>query len=104
MCDYDPFVRDFEELDEKLPMLAKIIVNRGIDFRQLETEEEPDPDVIRSLLLIMRENLECMSEMTADEVEVALTSLNIACEIVCLTNSGVLKKVGDKLCLSEEIN
>jgi len=101
MCEYDPVVRDFEELDEKLPMLAKIIVNRGIDFRQLEIEE-PDPSVLLSIILIMRENLECMSDMTADEVGESLNTLNIACELVCLTNAGVLEKTGDKfICKAE---
>ena len=97
MCEYDFISRDFEELDEKLPMIAKIIVNRGIDFRQLE--KKSNSDAAKSIFLIMRENLECMSEMTADEVEVALDSMHIACEIVLLINSGDVKINENKITL-----
>jgi hypothetical protein len=80
--------RDFEEVDEKLPYLARILINRGIDFRQLESEN-PDVDTMRSILSILRENLECFSVMTADEIDATLNLVNMSCEVMCLVNEGL---------------
>ena len=97
----DWYIRDFEEFDEKLPMIAKILVTREIDFRQLE-EEEPDLEVLRTIITIMRENLECMSEMTADEIDRALNTLHIACELTCLTSAGLCEERDGVFRLTEE--
>ncbi|MHA2279478.1 MAG: hypothetical protein ACXAC5_01115 [Promethearchaeota archaeon] len=98
----DWLIRDFEELDEKLPGVAKIIVSREIDFRQLVEEEEPDPEVIRSIIAIMREHLICMSEMTADEIERAINMLCTACEVVCMVSEGTVEERDGKYYLSEQ--
>lgn len=87
----DDLVREFEELDEKLPFLARVLINRRIDFRQLE-EEEPDEDVMRSIIAILRENLECFSEMTMDEIDATLNLVNMACEAMCLVNQGICEE------------
>jgi len=89
---HDPdIVREFEEVDEKLPYLARILINRQIDFRQLESDD-PDPEVMKTILVIMRENLECFSEMTGDEIDATLNMLDTACEVTCLVNDGICEE------------
>lgn len=94
----DDLIRSFEEFDEKLPEVAKIIVRRGIDFARLNTGKEEDEnsaefeancEVFQSVYAILREMVECTSEMTADEIEHYVDVLLTACELVVLVNDGI---------------
>jgi len=96
----DDLIRGFEEFDEKLPTVAKVIVQRGIDFAQLnddgtEDEEgtpefETNYEVFQSIHTIFREMVECTSEMTADEYEHYFDVLLTACELVSMVNDGLV--------------
>lgn len=92
-------IRSFEEFDEKLPSVAKVIVRRGINFQLLnegdnsdkETPEEFEArrEVFMSIYAIFREMVLCTSEMTADEFEYYTDALLTACELVVMVNSGM---------------
>ena len=96
----EDLIRDFEEFDEKLPIVAKVIVRRGIDFSLLtgindsgeETIEEFEErsQVFQSIFVILREMVECTSEMTGDEVEHYIDMLLTACELVEMVNNGLV--------------
>lgn len=108
----DGHIRTFEEFDEKLPNVAKVIVQRGINFELLnegddgkeETPEEFEArrEVFQSIYAIFREMVLCTSEMTADEFEHYTDMLLTACELVVMVNSGtVYEKDGEFLLTSE---
>lgn len=97
--DNEDLIRSFEEFDEKLPAVAKVIVRRGIDFSILienddeeKTSEqlEAHREVFRSIYAILREMVECTSEMTSDESEHYFNTLLIACELVIMVNDGMV--------------
>ena len=103
----EDFIRSFEEFDEKLPAVAKVIVGRGIDFARLQDDEveesEADREVCRSVLAIFREMVECTSEMTTDELEHYIAVLVTACELVALINDGIVcEKEKGKFSLTQE--
>ena len=77
----DWFVRDFEELDEKLPSIAKAIVLEGIDFRQINVDD-PDQEVLKKIFEILKDTLDCLPEMTADEIDATFDMVSVACEVV----------------------
>lgn len=95
-------IREFEEFDEKLPQVAKIIVRRGINFEllteEIEDENEDEEtseqfrerwEVFQSVYAIFREMVECTSEMTGDEFEYYVDMLLTACELVVLVSDGL---------------
>lgn len=95
-------IRSFEEFDEKLPVVAKIIVRRGINFELLTEEiedgnEEETPqefqerwEVFQSIYAIFREMIECTSEMTGYEFDYYVDMLLTACELVVLVSDGLV--------------
>lgn len=95
----EDLIRSFEEFDEQLPAVAKVIVQRGIDFARLNDgvdEEDETPaefeknrEVFLSIYTIFREMVECTSEMTADELEHYIYVLLTACELVVMVNDGL---------------
>ena len=91
MGNEDWFVRDFEELDEKLPLVAKAIVLEGIDFRQINADN-PDQEVLKTIFGILKDNLECITEMTADEIDATFDVVSVACDIVCMVNDGLVEE------------
>jgi len=101
--DAQDLIRGFEEFDEKLPSVAKIIVQRGIDFSRLNdgieadtsVEFEANLEVFNSISAIFREMVECTSEMTADEFEYYIGILLTACELVVMVNDGLVHKNDD---------
>ncbi len=95
----EDLIRDFEEFDERLPAVAKVIVQRGIDFSRLNDgrdseknldEYEATREALRSIYTIFREMVECTSEMTADEFEYYVGVLLTGCELVVLVNDGMV--------------
>lgn len=100
MC--EDLIRGFEEFDEKLPMVAKVIVQRGINFGALTNnsseigEEEvftpAEGEAFSSILAIMKELIECVSEMTHEEFEHYFDILLTACELVVMVNEGIVKE------------
>lgn len=90
--------RSFEEFDEKLPMVAKSVILRDIDYHTLDEDQEPvDEDdlqykqeVFNSIFAILRETVECTSEMTAEELDAAMTSVLTACHLVQMVEDGFL--------------
>ncbi len=91
----DDHIRSFEEFDEKLPNVAKVIVRRGINFSLLnqgdeETATPEQLEVFLTISAILREMVECTSEMTADEFEYYVDILLTGCEVVELVNSGLV--------------
>lgn len=98
----DSPTREFEELDEKLPMVAKVIVKRNINFDILLNDVEGEDETLeefeekqqacRSIYAILKELIECTSEMTADELNDAFQSVLVACELVSFVNSGIAKE------------
>lgn len=101
--------REFEEFDEELPNVAKAVVLRGIDWQTLDDEEIVDDDdrehkqeVFNSVLAILRETVSCTSEMTADELDVAMTNVLTACHLVKMVNEGLVdEKVDGSYMLSD---
>lgn len=107
----EDLIRNFEEFDEKLPCVAKVIVHRGIDFSRLNTgaevetpeEFETNKEIFRSVYTIFREMVECTSEMTADEFEHYIDVLLTACELVVMVNDGIAyEKENGEFCLTTE--
>ena len=98
--DSDWIVRDFEEIDEKLPQISKEIVLQGLDFRVFEKtpkdfceiEDDEDLETVNEILFILQENLECFSELTAEELESLVEKTIIGCELVVLCNEGLLEE------------
>ena len=99
--DLDWIVRDFEEIDEKLPQISKEIVLQGLDFRVFEktpkdfceTEDDEDLETVNEILFILQENLECFSELTAEELESLVERTIVGCELVILCSEGLLEEV-----------
>lgn len=106
----EDLIRSFEEFDEKLPAVAKVIVGRGIDFARLNdgveaegsAEFEANYEVFHSISAIFREMVECTSEMTADEFEDCINVLLTACELVVLVNDGIGYEKNGKFFLTLE--
>ena len=108
----DDHIRSFEEFDEKLPNVAKVIVRRGINFQLLnegddseeETSEEFEArrEVFQGIYSIFREMVLCTSEMTADEFEYYTDTLLTACELVVMVNSGMAYEKDGEFQLTEE--
>lgn len=106
----EDLIRSFEEFDEKLPAVAKVIVKRGIDFARLNdgveaessAEFEANCEVFQSIIAIFREMVECTSEMTADEFEYYIDILLTACELVVLVNDGMGYEENGKFFLTSE--
>lgn len=106
------FIRNFEEFDEKLPNVAKVIIRRGINFELLnegddgeeETPEEFEArrEVFQSIYAIFREMVLCTSEMTADEFEHYVDVLLTACELVAMVNSGIVYEENGEFLLTSE--
>lgn len=106
----EDLIRSFEEFDEKLPAVAKVIVERGIDFARLNdgveaessAEFEANREIFQSIFAIFREMVECTSEMTADEFEHYIDVLLTACELVVLVNDGIGYEENGKFFLTSE--
>lgn len=107
----DGHIRSFEEFDEKLPNVAKVIVRRGIDFTFLTNrdDEEETPgefeagrEVCQSISAILREMVECTSDMTVDEFGHYFDVLLTACELVVLVNGGLVYEKKGKFFLTPE--
>ncbi len=106
----EDLIRSFEEFDEKLPAVAKVIVRRGIDFARLDNgieaesseEFEANRKVFQSIYTIFREMVECTSEMTADEFEHYTDILLTACELVVLVNDGLAYEEDGQFLLTPE--
>lgn len=100
MLEYDneDLIRSFEEFDEQLPHVAKVIVRREIDFSLLTegedyeegtVDQEKYMEALQSVVTVFREMIECTSEMTADEFEHYTAILLTACELVVMVNDGL---------------
>lgn len=103
--DQDWFVRDNLEFDEKLPLLAYEVIERGINFLQLDTDEKADPEVVYQIVEVMKTFLDGFSELTADEVECFISRIVVACGIEYYLNEGLEdlnKDLGGALCQNEE--
>jgi hypothetical protein len=100
----DPIIRSFEEFDEKLPYVAKVIVRRGINFSIIDDKESDEGmEVCKSVFAIFREMVECTSEMTSDELEHYANMILTACELVEMVNSGLAcEQEGGKFFLTPE--
>ena len=98
----DWFVRENEEIDEKLPMMAKDVMQRGIDYKQLDGDEEPDPDVVIALIEVLRDNLYSFDQMTHEEVTHAVQQLLLASILVECVEEGALEEVDGKYMCSEK--
>ncbi len=92
----DDIIRSFEEFDEKLPVVAKVIVRRGINFSLLTGNDddgfpstERSREAFQSVYVILREMVACISEMTQDELEHHIDVLLTACELVVMVNDGL---------------
>jgi len=95
----DSFIRSFEEFDEKVPHVAKVIVQRGIDYELLATGDESEIEItpesseaFQAVYFIFREMVECTSEMTADEFEYYFTLLLTACALVSMMGDGLVSE------------
>jgi len=97
--------RDFDEFDEHIPDVAKVIVRRGIEFWRLE-EESCDPtkeaEVASSMLAILKEMVACTNKMTEDELEHSLETLVVGCRLVCMVEEGLCEEENGKYSLTEE--
>lgn len=109
----EDLIRSFEEFDEKLPHVAKVIVRRGVNFAILTLDNDPNEEtpeefeecreVYQSIFAILCEMVACTSEMTADEFEYYVDILLTACELVVMVKDGlVYEEEGGKFFLSPE--
>ena len=90
-------VRDFEEFDEKLPLIAEMIFELEIDYRQvMEAKTEPS-SIIAEIVDVMRNTLECLTDMTADEFDYYFDTVIVACEVKNLVLEGVLSEADGKV-------
>lgn len=94
------FVRDNIELDEKLPVLAQEVIRRGIDYRQLDKNEVADENVVIGIIEVMRDILCSFHDMTGDEIECAIETIQIACEITRSVRDGSFEEEENGIMLS----
>lgn len=88
-------LRGHEEFDEKLPLLARIVIEKKINYLKM-TKEEPDTEVVLAVLEVMKEHLECFEDMNADQLEAGMHILVVACEITEALASGALDDYVEK--------
>ncbi len=88
------FVRENEEVDEKLPMMAKDVRARGIDYDQLDKEnlDESDVEVVHALMDVLSDNLDSYDQMTQEEIAHAVQQLWIAAVLVECVEEGLLEE------------
>ncbi len=91
-------VRENGELDEKLPIMARDVRRREIDYNQLDEDEdeEPNPDVIDALLEVLGDHLYSFEEMTQEEVTNAVQQLWLASVLAECVEDGILDEVDGK--------
>ncbi len=88
-------LREHEEFDEKLPLLARVTIDKKIDFLEIG-EENPDPRVMDDILEVMREHLNCFDRMSQDQIVAGMNVLLVACEITEALASEQLKDLIEK--------
>ena len=101
-CRSDWFVRDNPEFDEKLPLISKEIIFRGINFTQLGIDSDEGDEVCAEMMEACCEHLECFGDLTADEIEYYLEFLVVGCELVIMTEEGVLEEKNGKLSIPDD--
>lgn len=95
--DLEWFVRDNEEVDEKLPVMAKDVLRRGIDYYQLEREnEEINEDIVAALVEVLDEHLDSFEQMTQEEITYTVQQLLVAALLVECVEEGMLEEVDGK--------
>lgn len=111
--DSDCFAREFPEFEEAIPLVAKVIVARGIKFWIFEEGEdgglmekgpsdEEYEQVWLSIYSILKELVLCTSEMTTDELGNAIDSVIIGCQLVAMVNEGILEERNGEFVLTKE--
>lgn len=84
------FVRNNEELDDKLPLIASHFIAEKIDYRSSSEIE------VAKMLAIMSEHLSSFDDMIWDEVMCAIGKIKVSCELVVglasLEKDGLIKK------------
>jgi len=86
------FVRKNGELDEKLPLMAKEVIARGIDYTKLN-EEEIDQKVVSEVINIMEEYLYSFNDMTQEEVAYCIEQIWIASVLVECVEEGIIEEI-----------
>lgn len=90
-------VRDFEEFDEKLPLIVNIIFDEELDYRELEDEGDDSGEAVTEIYKIMQNTLTCLVEMTFDEIDYYMDMIIVGCEIKELILQGVLSEEDGKI-------
>lgn len=79
-------VRENIEFDEKVPQIAKKVIEQGINYG---SEEDI---VTEALLNILSEELESFEDMTQEEMLYSLHILEVACALSEMQSAGVVKE------------
>lgn len=74
--DLDWLCRTNEELDEKLPTVASMILSNNIDFNS------SNPNETEKIVSLLSEQLFSFAEMTYDEVQNACHRLTVCCQLM----------------------
>lgn len=89
------FVRDNEEMDEKLPMMAKEVIKREIDYHLLDNDE-PNEDTVVAFIDVLSDHLYSFTEMTQEEIANAIQQLWLATILVEGVEKGLFEEVDGK--------
>ena len=83
-------VRENVELDEKLPEIAKRVIEADINY---ESEED---EVTEAMVLILSQELDSFSDMTQEEIMYSLHLLEISCALIDMQSMGLISEKDGK--------